>query len=99
MVSFQKIIKPNESFCFKVSEYLKTIDDIPTLIPDKDFPEERVKDILSLSRWIKKQRWNKDKIGIIGFSYGGAGTNLLANDLELQIMREFKKKDKELYFM
>lgn len=27
MVSFQKIIKPNASFCFKVSEYLKIIDD------------------------------------------------------------------------
>tara|TARA_B100001027_G_scaffold210909_1_gene178543 strand:+ start:56 stop:859 length:804 start_codon:yes stop_codon:yes gene_type:complete len=63
----------------------------------KDFPEERVKDILSLSRWIKKQKWNKNKIGIIGFSYGGAGTNLLANDLELQIMKEFKKKDKKLF--
>ena len=25
----------------------------------KDFPEERVKDLLKLSRWIKKQKWNK----------------------------------------
>lgn len=63
----------------------------------KDFPEERVKDLLKLSRWVKKQKWNKDKIGVIGFSYGGAGTNLLANDLELQIMKEFKKKDKKLF--
>ena len=63
----------------------------------KDFPEERVKDLLKLSRWIKKQKWNKDKIGIIGFSYGGAGTNLLANDLEIETMKEFKKKDKKLF--
>ena len=60
----------------------------------KDFPEERVKDLLKLSRWIKKQKWNKKKIGVIGFSYGGAGTNLLANNLELEIMKGFKKKDK-----
>ena len=52
----------------------------------KDFPEERVKDLLKLSRWIKKQKWNKGKIGIIGFSYGGAGTNLLANNLELELI-------------
>ena len=63
----------------------------------KDFPEERVKDILKLSRWIKKQKWNKNKIGVIGFSYGGAGTNLLANDLELEIMKEFKNKDKKIF--
>jgi dienelactone hydrolase len=62
-----------------------------------DFPEERVKDLLKLSRWIKKQKWNKGKIGVIGFSYGGAGTNLLANNLELEIMKDFKKKDKELF--
>jgi dienelactone hydrolase len=63
----------------------------------KDFPEERVKDLLKLSRWVKNQKWNKGKIGVIGFSYGGAGTNLLANNLELEIMKEFKKKDKKLF--
>lgn len=63
----------------------------------KDFPEERVKDLLKLSRWIKKQKWNRGKIGIIGFSYGGAGTNLLANNLELELMKDFKKKDKKLF--
>ena len=63
----------------------------------KDFPEERVKDLLKLSRWIKKQEWNKDKIGVLGFSYGGAGTNLLANNIELDIMKEFKKSDKKLF--
>ena len=62
-----------------------------------DFPEERVKDLLKLSRWIKKKKWNKDKIGVIGFSYGGAGTNLLANNLELSILKDFKKKDKKLF--
>ncbi len=62
-----------------------------------DFPEERVKDVLKLSRWIKKQKWNKGKIGVIGFSYGGAGTNLLANNLEIENMKEFKKNDKSLF--
>ena len=28
----------------------------------KDFPEERIKDLLKLSRRIKKQKWNKNKI-------------------------------------
>ena len=63
----------------------------------KDFPEERIKDLLRLSRWIKKQKWNKNKIGVIGFSYGGAGTNLLANSLELETIKSFKKKDKNLF--
>ena len=57
-----------------------------------DFPEERVKDLLKLSRWIKKQKWNKGKIGVIGFGYGGAGTNILANNMELEILKDFKKK-------
>ena len=53
----------------------------------KTIPEERVKDILALSEWINSQEWHDGKIGVIGFSQGGSGVNLLANTRMLKNLK------------
>ncbi len=53
----------------------------------KTIPEERVKDILALSKWINSQEWHDGKIGVIGFSQGGSGVNLLANTRMLKNLK------------
>ena len=47
-------------------------------------PEVRVKDLVAVARWIQNQTWNQGGIGVIGFSQGGSGVNLLANTEQVQ---------------
>ena len=53
-------------------------------------PEERVKDLVKLSRWVSKQSWNNGKLGVIGFSQGGSGVNLLGNTREVKKIKGVK---------
>lgn len=46
-------------------------------------PVQRVQDIVAVAKWVSLQNWNSGKIGVIGFSQGGSGVNLLANTLEV----------------
>ena len=63
----------------------------------KGTPEERVKDILELSEWIKYQSWNKGKIGVIGFSQGGSGVNLLANTRMIKNLKLASENDLNVF--
>ena len=60
-------------------------------------PEERVKDLVKLSRWVSKQSWNNGKLGVIGFSQGGSGVNLLGNTREVKKIKGVKKRDLKLF--
>ena len=50
-------------------------------------PEERVKDMLATASWVMAQQWHKGKLGVIGFSQGGSGVNLLANTRMLKNLK------------
>ena len=50
----------------------------------KTLPAERVKDLVAVATWVSQQSWNRGKVGVIGFSQGGSGVNLLANTREVK---------------
>jgi dienelactone hydrolase len=50
-------------------------------------PEARVKDLLAAASWVASQKWQKGKLGVIGFSQGGSGVNLLANTRMLKNLK------------
>ena len=47
-------------------------------------PEARVKDLMTTANWVLSQPWHDGKVGVIGFSQGGSGVNLLGNTTMMQ---------------
>lgn len=41
---------------------------------------DKAKDYAALAEWVKAQDWHKGKIAVVGFSRGGAGVLMFAND-------------------
>lgn len=66
-------------------------------VDPKTVPAERVKDLVAVASWISQQSWNKGKIGVIGFSQGGSGVNLLANTREVARIRDVDPSDLRLF--
>lgn len=58
---------------------------------------ERVKDLVGVVRQISAQDWNKDKLGVVGFSQGAPGVNLLANTREIKRTPEVRPSDLHLF--
>jgi len=63
----------------------------------KTLPKERVKDLVKVAKWVSQQSWNQDKIGVIGFSQGGSGANLLANTREVTKVDGIQEHDLALF--
>lgn len=63
----------------------------------KTLPSERVEYLVAVVRWISTQDWNKGKLGVVGFSQGASGVNLLANTKEIKRIPEIKPSDLHLF--
>lgn len=63
----------------------------------RTLPVERVKDLVAVASWVSQQSWNKGKTGVIGFSQGGSGVNLLANTREVKRISSIHPSDLALF--
>ena len=57
--------------------------------------EDRARDMVNAGHWISKQPWHKGKMGVIGFSQGGAGVlALVAKQDDVEYFKIVKKGEK-----
>lgn len=57
---------------------------------------DKAKDYVVVAEWVRTQSWHSGRVGVVGFSRGGAGVLMFANDEMLESTKSVSKAQLEL---